>query len=351
MTASLPRVIVFDLDDTLAPSKSPVEPRIAQALVGLLARLPVGITSGARFEQFQTQVLDHLIASEEQLGRLHLMPTCGTRYYTRRHRAWAMVYATDLTAPDKTRIADALEDAARRHGYWATTPWGALIEDHGSQVTYSVLGQAAPPAAKAAWGPAGAKKRTLVAEVSRLLPDLEVRGGGSASIDVTGKGIDKGYGMRRLMSVLRSQEDQLVFVGDRLDDAGNDHPVLALGVACVAVTSWRDALTVIFGLIHWRDGDGVSPEYVGAPTASLSGAVPTTSRADAPRGVTVTSSYGSASGTVACATGWIRSTAVTLSSECDRRAELPTPPARAVVDGVGEAAGPARRQKLRHGFR
>ena len=39
------------------------------------------------------------------------------------------------------------------------TAWGDLIEDRGSQVTYSALGQLAPLAAKAEWDPTGDKKR------------------------------------------------------------------------------------------------------------------------------------------------------------------------------------------------
>src|ERR1017187_2572243 len=75
------KAVIFDLDDTLAPSKSPLDPSMATALVSLLQRLPVCIISGGRFEQFQAQVLDQLTAPEQILSRLHLMPTCGTRYY------------------------------------------------------------------------------------------------------------------------------------------------------------------------------------------------------------------------------------------------------------------------------
>jgi hypothetical protein len=32
----------------------------------------------------------------------------------------------------------------------------------------------------------------------------------------------------------------MLFVGDRLDENGNDYPVLAMGVRCLAVTGWPD---------------------------------------------------------------------------------------------------------------
>jgi phosphomannomutase len=255
------KAVAFDLDDTLAPSKSPMPASMAAALVTLLQRLPVCIISGGRFEQFQAQVLDQLTAPEPVLSRLHLMPTSGTRYYSRQQGAWARIYAEDLSAAEKARITQVLEETSRALGYWEACPWGELIEDRGSQVTYSALGQAAPLDAKAAWDPDGTKKRLLVARATPLLPGFEVRGGGSTSIDVTRRGIDKAYAIRKLMTQLHAAPQELLFVGDRLDEAGNDYPVLAAGVPCVPVTSWQDTLIVIAQFIEWWDGVTSSPQF------------------------------------------------------------------------------------------
>jgi phosphomannomutase len=260
-TAHGTKAVVFDLDDTLAPSKSPLDPSMATALVSLLQRLPVCIISGGRFEQFQAQVLDHLTAPEQILSRLHLMPTSGTRYYSRQQGAWSQVYSEDLSAEEKARITQVLEKTSRTLGYWDEHPWGKLIEDRGSQVTYSALGQAAPLDAKAAWDPDGTKKSLLVARATPLLPDFEVRGGGSTSIDVTRKGIDKAYAVRKLMTQIHAAPEELLFIGDRLDEAGNDYPVLAVGVPCVPVTSWHDTLTVIAQFIEWWDGVTGAPQF------------------------------------------------------------------------------------------
>jgi len=255
------KAVVFDLDDTLAPSKSPLDPLMATALVPLLQRVPVCIISGGRFEQFQAQVLDQLTASEQVLSRLHLMPTSGTRYYSRQRGAWSLVYSEDLSAAAKARIVQVLEETSRALGYWEEHPRGELIEDRGSQVTYSALGQAALLDAKAAWDPDGTKKSLIVAYATPLLPDFEVKGGGSTSVDVTRKGIDKAYGVRKLMTQLHAAAAELLFVGDRLDEAGNDYPVLAMGVPCVPVTSWQDTLTVIAQFIEWWDGVTGTPQF------------------------------------------------------------------------------------------
>jgi phosphomannomutase len=254
------KAVAFDLDDTLAPSKSPLDPSMATALVSLLQRLPVCIISGGRFEQFQAQVLDQLTAPEQILSRLYLMPTSGTRYYSRQQGAWSQVYSEDLSAAEKARIMQVLEETSRSLGYWEEHPWGELIEDRGSQVTYSALGQAAPLGAKTAWDPDGTKKSLLVAHAAPLLPDFEVRGGGSTSVDVTRKGIDKAYAVRKLMTQIHAAPEELLFVGDRLDEAGNDYPVLAVGVPCVPVTSWQDTLAVIAQFNEWWDGVSGSPQ-------------------------------------------------------------------------------------------
>src|SRR4051794_34974710 len=74
-------LVAFDLDDTLAPSKSPIDPRMATLLVDLLEQVQVCVISGGQFGQFRSQLLDNLpLDRPEALAGLHLMPTCGTQY-------------------------------------------------------------------------------------------------------------------------------------------------------------------------------------------------------------------------------------------------------------------------------
>ena len=247
------KAVVFDLDDTLAPSKSEMHPSMSAALAALLERVQVSIISGGRFEQFEQQALHSLQGDEAALSRLHLMPTCGTRYYKRENARWVLQYAEDLTDDEKQRTTAVLEAGARSLGFWAPGEWGPLIEDRGSQITYSALGQAAPVAAKQAWDPDGSKKRALWEYASSRLPDLEVRGGGSTSIDVTRKGIDKSYGIEKLTQALGVSKDELLFIGDRLDETGNDYPVYAHGVASVAVDDWHETVRYVEALNAWWD--------------------------------------------------------------------------------------------------
>ena len=238
--SSFPRLIAFDLDDTLAPSKSPLDPRMAVLLAKLLERVEVCVISGGQFSQFKMQVIDMLPElGGDAMSRLHLMPTCGTQYY-RYDGGWNQIYAQNLSEDEKERALRVVEGVARDLGYWETETWGPILEDRGSQITFSALGQAAPVSAKVAWDPAGHKKNRLREGVQALLPDLEVRSGGSTSVDITRRGIDKAYGIRRLAEMTKIGLRDMLFIGDRLDVDGNDYPVKALGVPTHAVSDWED---------------------------------------------------------------------------------------------------------------
>jgi phosphomannomutase len=239
--STLPRLMAFDLDDTLAASKSPVDPAMADLFVKLLKQTEVCIISGGQIGQFRMQVLDRLEGADpEVLAKLHLMPTCGTQYYRYEDGDWTQIYAENLTDDEKSRALAAVEEKAKELGYWESETWGPILEDRDSQITFSALGQAAPVEIKQAWDPDGEKKNALREAVQAVLPDLEVRSGGSTSVDITRKGIDKAYGMNKLTELTGIPLDDMIFVGDRLDPDGNDYPVKAMGVECFAVEGWHD---------------------------------------------------------------------------------------------------------------
>ncbi|WP_240606905.1 HAD-IIB family hydrolase [Microbacterium sp. Gd 4-13] len=245
-----PRLVAFDLDDTLAPSKTAIDPRIGDLLIALAERVEVAIISGGQLAQFRTQVVERLpAASAELLSHVHLLPTCGTQYYLLTPAGIETVYAHSLTDDEKTRALAAVEEEAKRLGLWASETWGDILEDRGSQITFSALGQKAPLDAKKAWDPTGEKKNTLREAVAARIPDLEVRSGGSTSIDITHRGIDKAYGMNQLADATGISLDDMLFVGDRLDPDGNDYPVLAMGVECHAVEGWEDTAEYLEALI------------------------------------------------------------------------------------------------------
>lgn len=249
-----PAMIVFDLDDTLTLTKSAVSEEIANLLVRLIAVRPVCIISGSRFEQFELQILNSLEASPSLLANLHLMPTCGTRYYRWGSDGWRQIYSEDLSEEDRAEAKEILTEAALNLGYWEPRIWGERIEDRGSQITFSALGQIAPPELKANWDPVGVKKQEMREYVALRLPDLEVRSGGTTSIDITKKGVDKAFGLRRLVESTGLEPAQLLFVGDSFAEHGNDYPAVGVGVQCIAVANHTETAKLLIYLLDLLAG-------------------------------------------------------------------------------------------------
>ena len=245
------KLIAFDLDDTLAVTKSPISDRMGKLLVELLNNYDVCIISGGSLELFQMQVIDRLEATPLQLSRLHLMPTCGTRYYRyeKISEEWTLQYAEDLTKKEKGKISHALEKAAKSLGIWDIKVYGERIEDRNSQVTYSVLGQLAPAEKKYEWAAKNQETKLRLREiVAKELLDLEVRLGGTTSVDVTRIGVDKAYGMQKLIEALDISKDEILFIGDKLQEGGNDYPVKTMGIDSIEVEKWEDTAFVLDGI-------------------------------------------------------------------------------------------------------
>lgn len=253
------KVIAFDLDGTLAPSKSPLPQPMGELMGQLLEHYQVCVISGGKFGQFEKQLLNGLDATPKELAKLHLMPTCGTRYYdyNAEQNAWRLVYAEDFKPEDTKKIIDALNKGFDDLGYREAKVYGETIEDRGSQVTFSVLGQDIVDVLgeegvrqKEEWDPDNSKKLKLRDYIAPIIPDFEVRVGGVTSIDVTKKGIDKAYGMRKLCELIDVKPEEILFIGDRLQPGGNDYPVKAAGIDTIAIRSWEETALVVQALIH-----------------------------------------------------------------------------------------------------
>lgn len=236
------KLIIFDLDGTLAESKAAIDKEMAAILSGLLKVAKVAIISGGDWPQFEKQVLAHL--PHQQLKQLSILPTCGTKYFTYK-KEWTELYAENFTDEEKQQIITELESAVDASGYKAKKTWGEQIEDRGSQVTYSALGQQAPLADKKKWDPDFAKRKVIKKQLGRTLKDFSVQMGGATSIDITKPGIDKAYGIRKLKKVLGIKISEMIFIGDALFEGGNDHPARKTGVKCIQVRDPEETKRVV----------------------------------------------------------------------------------------------------------
>lgn len=252
------KLIAFDLDGTLAPSKSTLPNRMAELLNRLLEDFEVCIISGGKYELFQRQVLTQITQEPKLLKKLHLMPTSGTRYYSFDIEAgdWREEYAENLTTEQKQKIIKALEEGLVESGHKAEKTYGKIIEDRDSQITLSILGQEIVAELgdegvriKEEWDPDSSKKHEIRKIVAPKIPEFEVRAAGATSIDVTKPGIDKAYGMEKLLVMRGMKNEDVLFMGDKIVEGGNDYAVYKMGIDCIAVRGWEDTACAVEGIV------------------------------------------------------------------------------------------------------
>ena len=239
----LKKLFVFDLDGTLAPSKSSLGDEIASLLHDLLKIMQVAVISGGSWTQFEQQLLARL-PSGDDFKNLFLLPTCGTQFYSY-DGSWNQVYAENLSAQQRAQVIAALQTALQESGFAAPKIWGEAIEDRGSQITLSVLGQEAPLSEKEKWDPDFTKRDRIKEILVPLIPGLSVNMGGTTSIDVTKPGIDKAYGIRKLTEQLGVTIKEMLFAGDAIFMGGNDYPVQVAGVDSILVRDPSETARVI----------------------------------------------------------------------------------------------------------
>ncbi|TPG51641.1 HAD-IIB family hydrolase [Sphingomonas glacialis] len=242
------KLVAFDLDGTLAESKQPLQEAMQQALTDLLGVAHVAVISGGDWPQFEKQVASRLPEAADR-SKLWLMPTTGTKLYTFNDGAWSAVFAELFDDATKAKILTEFDAALVATGFVPEQTWGERIEDRGSQITFSALGQQAPLDAKEHWDPDFAKRKIIQADLRKRLPGLSINMGGATSIDITREGVDKAYGIKKLRDASGIPLDEMMFIGDAIFPGGNDYPAKELGLDTVRVRDPKETVAVIEGIV------------------------------------------------------------------------------------------------------
>ena len=237
------KLIIFDLDGTLAKSKSAIDKEMAKLLKNLLDVAKVSIISGGDWPQFEKQVLKHL-PEDALLDKLFILPTCGTKFYEYK-KEWKQLYAENFTDDERKKILDSLKTATEDANLNIKKTWGDQIEDRGSQITFSALGQKAPLDEKKDWDNDFAKRKKIVEPLKKVLKGFSVAMGGTTSIDITKIGIDKAYGIQKLKEILKIEISEMLFTGDALFKGGNDYPARSTGADCIEVRDPEETKKIV----------------------------------------------------------------------------------------------------------
>lgn len=255
------KLIVFDLDGTLAPTKAQMDSEMSGLIKRLLMNYKVAVIGGGRYSIFQYQFINELNCPQELLNNLFLFPVTSTSFY-RFNRGWRQVYAHNLTKSEKAKIKTAFARALKQIGYQPPKNiYGKVLEDRSSQITWSavgqdvvkILGRKKGVALKEQWKQQYTPLKLKIAKlVGKLLPEFEIHAAGYTSIDVTKKGIDKAYGLKQIAKHLKIKIKDMLFIGDAIFPGGNDYAVVKTGVDYMKVKGPKETKKIIKSLLSSR---------------------------------------------------------------------------------------------------
>jgi len=243
---------MFDLDGTLTESKSSLDSEMALLLRELLRKRYVAVSSGCSFQQFKTQFLSKL-PRKTNLRNLFLFPTCSASgyFYDTRLRRFFKAYSNLITKQDAKRIVQTFDRVFKEIDYvQPRKTYGPILENRGSQVTFSALGQKAPLRLKKKWDPNQKKRLTIRKMLKKYLPGFEISIGGTTSIDVTKKGVNKTLCVKKLKEHLGVDKKNMLYVGDALFKGGNDYIMRSANITCKPVLNPNETKRMIRRIIQ-----------------------------------------------------------------------------------------------------
>lgn len=248
-----PKVVVFDLDGTVAVSKSPTDVEMGQLLAKLLARAKVAVMSGASFAQFEWQFCP-AIPADANWQNLYLFPTNAASCYVNKDGKWEVYYTETFTNEEREKIMNTLKESMDETNFqqYVTQTWGEQIEDRGAQITLSALGQKAPVEVKYAWDPTKEKRRPLYDLLVKRLPDFSVGLNATTSIDITRKGINKAHGVLKLVEITGMPVSEMLYIGDALAPGGNDSVVIPTGIPTMPVFNPDETKQLIKNILEQK---------------------------------------------------------------------------------------------------
>lgn len=246
------KIIAFDLDGTLAESKQPLDKEMAVLLKKLLKHKKVIIISGGSFGQFEKQFLPYLDITETEkdlYSNLILLPTSGSLCYQFdvQKKDWQITNKEEMPKEIKEKIFSTIKDFIENNSY-GIKPYkegDQVLEDRGTQITLSALGQNAPIEEKIKWDKDQEKRQAIKKILESKLPEVSFSIGGATSIDILPKGFDKAEGLKKFLEKEKMKKEDLFFVGDAIFPGGNDYSPLLEGFDCQKVSGPAETKKII----------------------------------------------------------------------------------------------------------
>lgn len=214
----------FDMDNTLTRSRSEIAPEHIPIFLKLTERADVIVVTGGQKKQIEKQL------SPALSGHYSILAQNGNYAETKDGR---LLWQRTLS-PSQKKAVVALIERMKEHAAITVKDEGDLIEDRGCSVCYSVIGHHEDVSKKEQFDPDHAKRIALLAhfkeDVEKLQTEhnIEVRSGGTTTLDFFESGKNKGYNVAAFIAELGWNKDDAMYIGDALFPGGNDETVIGI---------------------------------------------------------------------------------------------------------------------------
>ena len=250
-TVEFPKVALFDLDDTIAPSFEPPSDEMITRVIALLARMPVAIVTGRDFPWMNKDFLPKVAA--ECAGDFYVISESGAQCSYWNGSEWQEMYEHAISAEERARIHQAIVAAVEQTGVLAGLQrFGEQFVDRKAAVAFSCTGWLVPKELRDSWDPGNKRRSVLRERLATQLPEYEVMMGGATTVDVTKQGINKAFGIRWLCEHTKIAPEDMLYIGDSLFPGGNDYIVIGTGVQTRATSGPEETLRIIDELLAAR---------------------------------------------------------------------------------------------------
>lgn len=218
---------IFDVDGTLTPSRSRIDPEFAKHFEAFCDKNNVYLITGSDHEK-----------TYEQLGEIcnkvkRVYNCSGSEIWEGSVRVWA----------DEWEPPSELYDTliyAMRESKWDSFA-GKHIEFRSGMINFSVVGRNANKYQRerySAWDKVTGERQKIASRINSLYNDIVATVGGEISIDIAPKGSDKSQILKDF------NPNAVMFFGDKCSEGGNDYPLanalLQNGGTVIAVDNWQE---------------------------------------------------------------------------------------------------------------
>jgi phosphomannomutase len=222
----------FDVDNTLTRSRSPITSEMRARLNALAQQKDVVIISGQKAEDIMVQV--------GGVFPLYAMGQSGNRtLYASADGHVRELWEDVMNEQERVEIMAHIAGIVRPATLPAVPDPDDVVEDRGSQISYSLFGHHAPVEIKEKIDPQQEIRKAILAAHPLHSETVEVRIAGTTTLDYVKKGRNKGYNIERLLKETGWQKEDCVYFGDSLFPGGNDETVIGV-IDTVAVENPED---------------------------------------------------------------------------------------------------------------